>query len=444
MSFLSRIFGLRENETMGVITLSLIFLSNAIAQKVSEISSISNFINDVGVSQILIVWIIDGAILILTTGLQSLLIDRFDRITLLKGVSIGLAIAYVLLRLLVIFGAPSGLTYAIFYLLSQQQAFFLPLVLWLVASDMFEVAQTQRLFPFIANWELVGNLVGIGCAALAPLLFVSLNTRPEELLMFNILIYLLIVVATSVGLKRNQLRAVHHKTETMQETLTEGWGFIREVPAFRFLSISLFCVWICDTILEFHFFRITESAFAESGTYQTFYSLIVLARILGYMAIQSFLTQRLITGIGLKNTFVISPVFSLMGTVCMIGLPNLMGAISGIFTHKLPLFSVSETAYKSLQGLVPEERRGRVSIFMDSYLNSAGSILAAILLGCIVLTSTHLSVQPHTVYLAIAFLAGLIALWAALRMRSVYEASLLNWRLKRRRRGKSVLDTLDL
>jgi len=40
-------------------------------------------------------------------------------------------------------------------------------------------------------------------------------------------------------------------------------------------------------------------------------------------------------------------------------------------------------------------------------------------------------------------LAALFAIWAILKMRSVYESSLFNWRLKRRQRRTSVLDKLD-
>jgi len=52
--------------------------SNALAQKVSEISSLSNFLIDVGPPQFLVVLIVSSLISILMTMLQSLLVDRFD------------------------------------------------------------------------------------------------------------------------------------------------------------------------------------------------------------------------------------------------------------------------------------------------------------------------------------------------------------------------------
>lgn len=446
MAFVNRLFKtLRPDEASLVLSLSVILLSNSVAQKISEISSISNFISDVGVPQLLLVWVVDGIILLVTTGLQSLLIDRFNRVTLIKGFSFGLAVAYVFLRILFLFGAPKWITYSLFYLFSQQQAFFFPLVVWVLGNDLFDIVQSKRIFPFIANWELMGNLLGIGFAALAPMILLSQGTRPEELLIINVLIYMLIYGLASLTLKSVRPRGGQIPKSSMSETLTEGLDFVQGVPAFRFFAIAMLCLWLCDTILEFHFFIVSEASFVSASTYQTFYSLIVLARILGYMFIQRFLTERVMAGVGLKNTFFIAPLFSLGGSALMLGIPSLLGAISGIFTHKLPLFSISETAARSFQGLVPEERRGRVSIFIDSYLNAIGSIVGAMLIGMVILAGILFNFREISqyIYLALGVAAAMGALWATFRMRAVYDQSLLNWRLKRRQRGKSILDNIE-
>ena len=443
---LSHLFkNIRPEESGPVFVLSIVLLSNSIAQKVSEISSISNFINDVGVPQILLIWIIDGIVLMFTTGLQSLLVDRFDRIKLIKNITFGLALAYVFLRILFLFNAPKWITYSLFYLFSQQQAFFFPLIVWILANDLFGVVQSKRIFPFIANWELSGNLLGIGIAALAPISFLYFGFKPEELLIFNVFIYLLIYIILNLGMDEVSLRPVQSTKDSMRKTLSEGWSFVREVPAFHFLSISLFAVWICDTILEFHFLVVSEAAFSVPSRYQAFYSLVVLLRVLGYMFIQSFLAEKVISRIGLKNTFFISPIFSLSGVTLALLISNLVGGVSSIITHKLPLFSISENAVRSFQGFVPEERRGRVTIFMDSYLNAGGNILASVIIGGILLLSIFLNFRSyaHYVYLSVGLVTTLGMLWATYRMQKVYDSSLLNWRLKRRQRGKSVLDNID-
>ena len=94
--------------------------------------------------------------------------------------------------------------------------------------------------------------------------------------------------------------------------------------------------------------------------------------------------------------------------------------------------------------MVPEERRGRVSVFMDSYLYSAGSIVGSLITGAIIFVGMRLGLpQYYYAYLAAAVAAAGIGLWAALRLRQVYDSSLLNWRLRRRSHRSSVMDRLQ-
>jgi ATP:ADP antiporter, AAA family len=106
---------------------------------------------------------------------------------------------------------------------------------------------------------------------------------------------------------------------------------------------------------------------------------------------------------------------------------------------KLTRETVDDSSRKSFLALVPEERRGRVSTFMNSHLASAGTIFAGIITISIVLIGQWLGKDPYLAYMAVALCAAALAIWATLRMGSVYEKSLLNWRLKRRQR---VTDTM--
>jgi AAA family ATP:ADP antiporter len=439
---LNRVFHLHPGELGLVLVLGFLLLSNSMAQQVSGIVAVSGFLNEGGVNQILIVWIVDMLLIVLTTGLQSLIIDRFDRITLMRWLIFGLALVFTVLRLAFTFQV-GWLNHALLYLVSEQQWLFFPLVFWVLANDVFDMAQSKRLFPLIASWAFVGRLLGIGIAAVSPNLFSRLDIKAEEILSLNILVYMLAYLL-SASLHNVKLRETSQKQETVQETLSEGWAFVREVASFRYLILAIVALIVCDTILEFRFLVVSDAAFATLASYQTFYSLYRFGFTLASFAVQSLLASRIIARVNLKNAFLIWPFAALFGALWMVVLPGIISAVGGTVLQRLPQYTVDQSARKSFQALVPEERRGRVSVFMDSYLFAVGTIIGCLITGAIVFVGLQLNRSASFyVYLAVAALAAALAIWAIFKMRTVYDSSLFNWRLKRRQRRSSVLDKLD-
>jgi AAA family ATP:ADP antiporter len=442
--FLSRVFRLRPGEAGIVLVLGLVLLCNSVAVQVSGIVSISNFLSAGGVNYFLIVWIVDDLLILLMAGLQSLVVDRFERVNLMRWMTFGFALVFVVLRLMFTFRLPGWLNYSFLYLLAEQQELFVPLVFWILANDIFDMAQTKRLFPLIASWGFAGRLLGIGVAAVTPDLFARLDIRPEEMLTINILVYLLAYILILAGLGKVKVRKTSQKHETVRETLTEGWGFVREVLSFRYLMLAIVALNLCDAVIGFRFYVVSDAVFNDPGSYQRFLSFYRLGMTLAAIAIQSFLTSRIINRINLQNTFLFQPFAVLAGVAWMIALPGIVSGTGALVLQKLTKTTVDESAQKSFQALVPEERRGRVGMFMESYLPSIGTILGSLITGAIVFVGLQLhSATYFYVYLAVAVLAALFAVWAIFKMRAVYDSSMFNWRLKRRQRGASVLDKLD-
>jgi MFS family permease len=204
---------------------------------------------------------------------------------------------------------------------------------------------------------------------------------------------------------------------------------------------------VADTLIEFRFLTVTDLAFTDQASYQRFFSAYRLGITILSLIVQAFVTGYLIKKMQLKNTFVFFPIVALLGTVGMIFIPGVGMAIAAMASVKLIRDTVNESGRKSFQGLVPEERRGRVSTLMESYLPAIGTMLASIL-GIIVIYVGGLLGFDNIlvyIYMGIAALGAIVAFWAVLRMRNVYDSSLLNWRLKRRQRRAqtALLDKLS-
>lgn len=428
-----------------MLTLGFLLFGNSVAQPLAEITAVSNFLSEVGVNNILLVWIVDALLAFLITGGQSLIIDRFNRKRLIQGFSVLLALVFGLLGLLALLGAPDWLNYGLLYLVAQQQWLVYPMIFWVLANDVLDMSQSQRLFPLMASLGFLGRLVGILLALVGPRVLAQLGLPAQTVLLLCIIIYVAAYLVASIGLRRARLRQITYRVETVRETLVEGWEFVRDVPLFRFLAVITVALILCETFVEFHFLWVTENAFNTPASYQTFYSLYRLGLTVASIAVQALLTSRIIARVGLKSTFLILPVMALTGAVWMFAMAtSIISAVGGVVLQKLPQFTVDESARKAFQALVPEERRGRVSVFMDSHLYSAGSVAGSLITGAIIFAGLRLGVPTYYyVYLAAAVAAAASGLWAALRLRQVYDSSLLNWRLKRRSRHSSVMDKLQ-
>jgi MFS family permease len=162
------------------------------------------------------------------------------------------------------------------------------------------------------------------------------------------------------------------------------------------------------------------------------------------IVIAGSLTSRIIEYINLKNAFLLMPLIALAMIVAMLAIPGLLVITIAFIVSRLFYGTIDETSRKSFQALVPEERRGRVSIFMDSYIIAIGTIIGSVVVGIVVFIGERNNIENYDlIYITLAGVAAGIAIWAIYKMRGEYDSSLLNWRMKRRQRRSSVLDKLE-
>ncbi|MFN8565082.1 MAG: hypothetical protein U0703_26425 [Anaerolineae bacterium] len=434
----------RPEELRLVLIMGFILFFNSLALQVSNIVSISGFLSEVSVDSILILWIIEMVLIIGSTGVQSLIVDRYHRLNLLRWMSLTFVALYVVLAIMFAAGSPGWLNYSLLCLFVDQQLYFFPAIYWILANDMTDMSQAKRLFPVIATFGVVGEIAGLGISAVAPSVLAAFNLQPQALIYLVILAYLCPFALTFM-LSRFRVRETLKQNLSVRDSLSEGINFVKEVPSFRYLMLSMIAVAIVMTIIEYHFLASTEAVYNQMDNFQTFYSVVFLVQTVVAIFLQAFLTGRIISSFGLKNAFLIMPICAFLCVGWALGAPGIVSGAGAYLVAKLSLNSVDDIARKTLQSLVPEERRGRVSMFMDSYLFASGVIVSAIIIGIVLLTQQVIpQYPPPVIYLLIGAILSIIALWWIVRMRTVYESSLFNWRLKRRQRTASIIDKLNV
>lgn len=438
---------LKSEELRLAFSLWVLIAVNTFVLELADVVATAGFIGHLGVERIPWLWIVTTIITIFAAGFYLVFIDRYQRLQLVTWLLTGLAIMYLLLEFLFAFNAPTWLTYPSLYLLADQQFMILPLAFWALASDLFDVTESKRVFPFIASGAVIGGLLGNGAAALITYLAEKYTFGLTQIfiaiaiVLIGSVLYLRIMF-NKVTLKTRQSREEH---ASLSETIKIGMDYFQNVPVFKAVGILMFLAGLVLTLLEFNFLSVIDKTVGSDLEFQRFLGYYKAIQTSGLLVFQWLITSRVLSKIHLKEAFVVFPVSLAIASGLALSISSVFGAASARFVARTVYAGWDDPARKSLQGLVPDEKRGRISAFMDSYF-----VTTATVVGCIVLIillalvskGVITSILAVTIYLSIALVAAVVGIVAFIYLRSVYDTSMLNYRLARSKR-KSVLDGIE-
>lgn len=442
MNALAARFSLREQGRF--LVLALLLFINALILESNEVVATTGFIGNVGVSQILWVWAADMAIVIVASGAYSLIVDHARRGWLAVRVFAGFSLVYIVLYAVFAMAAPDWLTYSLLMVINDQQWLLIPLLIWALANDMSTPAEAKTFFPRLGIAALIGALLGNALAALVARLT---NQRSIELLLLNAALISLAALILAATLRKFRVEAHQSRPgDKVLDALREGLAFVREVPIYRYLTLAMILLGIGFNTVEFQFVTRVAHAYPDAAAMQAFYGAFKAASVIALFLMQGVVATWLLKHLGFKSVFAFMPGALLISVTTMLALPGLLAAAAANYISRVTLIGLDEPSRRAFQGLVPDERRGRVSAFMDGYLYPLGTILGCGVIGAVLLAVSRQLVTQRTgelIYLGLALACVLAAAVAIVYFRRTYDQSLLNWRLRRRqRKTEGVLSKL--
>ena len=438
-----RLLNLRESEWRFALALLVVLAINSVVLELADVVATAGFVSSLGADMVPWLWIADMVVALLVASVFAKAIDRAPRLQVLSWLIGALAAVYLVTLIMFEAGLPDWITYPLLYIVSDQQFMMLPLVFWSLVNDVYTMSEAKRLIPIIAAGTALGSVIGNSLPALTALII-----APDDAGYLIVLAVLLLLA--SLGLlqftfRARVVRARSAKPDTtgLVDNLRVGADFFMNLPLFRYLAISMLLVGLALTIIEFNLLSLLEQSFATSLAFQAFYGLYKAALITCLVIFQALITGRLLQRVAMRNGYLALPSALLIASGLALLAPGLAGAAGGRFSPASSNAPLMSCCAKPLRlALVPDERRGRISVFLDSYFFTAATLAGSVLLLLIFQLRGGLPVSAQITALAVAALAAAGAVWASLRARSAYGASLLNWRLARSRR-KSVLDGID-
>jgi hypothetical protein len=440
-----RMLNLHPGEGWLVLSLLTVLAINAAVLELSDVVATAGFVSNLGADKIPLLWIVDMAVALVVATFFAARIDRVPRIRLLLWMTGGLAALYLLLLILFGVGLPDWVTYPTLYIIADQQFMLFPLVFWALVNDVYSLAQTKRLIPVISAGMAIGSIVGNLLPALSAIIVVRHGGDNTFLFVLAILLLFVSLVILLLTFRKRVVRARLSASSEgdLRGMLRVGRDYFSNLPMLHYLAIAMLLVGLALTLIEFNFLYMIDVTFSSDLGFQAFYGVYKASLIVALVVFQGLITGRLLEKIPLKNGYQILPITLLAASGVAVLATNLAGAAVGRFAARFVERAWDEPVRNSTLGLIPDERRGRVSAFLESYLFAIATIIGSAILMLLFWIGAQTSVQYVVyAYLLVSAIASAGAIWAARRAGATYDESLLNWRLTRSRR-KSALDGIE-
>lgn len=324
------------------------------------------------------------------------------------------------------------------WLLADQLNFLVPLLVWSLAGDEFNVAEGRKVFGWLVTWTYVGQIVGLALATASPFALGALDIPLTSLLVVDPIVCILLAILLPRAMRGSGAARGLAKDESLREALASAWDFVTGVPIWRtFLLASVLT--FAAGMTGFIVFMVGSADLLDrdAGSIQVFFGAVSLAAFVIAWLVQSTVAERILERLGIPGTLLVLPVATVIAGV-LLAMGSALGSLVvlgvAITLWRLPRWSIDENARRAALALVPDERRTRVSFLVDLLPLSLGLIVATPLAIVGVVTG-----QLWIVGVIVAVVAA-AAIPLARKVQLGWEDSLLNWRLRRRKQNR----TLDL
>jgi AAA family ATP:ADP antiporter len=310
----------------------------------------------------------------------------------------------------------------VFFIWVSVYNLFVVSIFWQLNVDLFTPEQGKRLFGFIAAGATIGAIVGAAVTA-------SLARYvPEMVLLLGAAVLLELAVFAVKRLSRLS-PSLHHRPEAAaaEERPIGGGVFSGITRAFGspyLASVSLFLLLfaITSTVLYFQQAGIVSRSFTDRGAQTAFFATVDLLVNVLTLAIQLFLTGRIVLWLGVALALAFLPALTILGFGALAVAPTL-GAIAAFqVLRRAADYGIARPTREVLFTVVPREDRYKAKSFIDTFVYRLGDQLGAWGVGAMQWLGAG-AAQLALVAIPIAVLWLLNALWLGRRQEKMAAAA---------------------
>jgi len=254
---------------------------------------------------------------------------------------------------------------------------FVVSVFWAFMADLFTAEQGKRLFGFIAVGGTLGAIFGgtltaglVESLGSASLLIVSAA-------LLEVAAWCVRGFPETAGVAAKAAPATQSAEWPLGGTFWSGIAHVFRSPYLLGICAFMLLHSITSTLVYFQQADIAGRAFADRATRTAFFAQLDIAVNVLTVAMQVFLTGRLLKSLGVGLTLALLPIVSLTGFVAMAVAPSLALLAAFQIARRAVNYAISRPAREVLFTVLPREDKYKAKAFTDTFVYRAGDQVGA-------------------------------------------------------------------
>jgi ATP:ADP antiporter, AAA family len=253
---------------------------------------------------------------------------------------------------------------------------FVVSVFWQMNVDLFSPEQGKRLFAVIAAGATIGAIVGSSLTA-------SLARYVSPIFLLLGAAILLEVAVFSVGRLSRLSPTLHRRPIAGSEEAPIGGSVFAGIThAFRsryLLNVSLFLLLfaITSTFLYFQQAGIVSRSFSDRGAQTAFFASVDLLVNILTLAVQLFLTGRMVLLLGVALTLGVLPALTIIGFGALAIFPTIAAVAVFQVLRRAADYAIARPTREVLFTVVSREDRYKAKSFIDTVVYRTGDQVGA-------------------------------------------------------------------
>jgi AAA family ATP:ADP antiporter len=240
---------------------------------------------------------------------------------------------------------------------------FVVSVFWALMVDVFDAEQGKRLFGFLAAGATAGAIAGSTITA-------SLVKQVGAANLFFASILLLEVAVFAV--KRLSFREARQEEKPIGGSIVAGISHTFRSPYLLNVCLFILLFTVTSTFLYFQQASIARDYFADRASRTAFFAQVDLLVNALTLAVQLFLTARILRTLGVALTLGILPLFTLLGFAALAAAPVIAVLVAFQVLRRAANFALARPTRELLFTVLAREDKYKAKSFIDTVAYRAG------------------------------------------------------------------------